>query len=89
MQASIPASFGVMRQEASKEKTPLLLFYLLNQVQLQKKLANYEKIRKFTLLEKPFSIESGELTPSLKIKRKVIEERYMNLIDDMYQAIDI
>ncbi len=55
---------------------------------LQKKLANYEKIRKFTLLEKPFSIEDGELTPSLKIKRKVIEQRYGNLIDEMYKKID-
>ncbi len=51
----------------------------------QKKLASYEKIRKFTLLDKPFSIESGEMTPSLKLKRNVIEERYSDLIEDMYK----
>ncbi len=53
----------------------------------QKQLANYERVRKFTLLSKPFSIESGEMTPSLKLKRKVIEERYQDLIEDMYQSI--
>lgn len=56
--------------------------------QFQKKLANFERVRKFTLLEKPFSIETGELTPSLKVKRKVIEERYSNLIDEMYEGMD-
>ncbi len=55
--------------------------------QFQKQLASYEKIRKFTLLSKPFSIENGEVTPSLKLKRKVIEERYKDLIEDMYKGI--
>jgi len=55
--------------------------------QFQKKLANFERIRKFTLLEKPFTIEGGEITPSLKLKRKVIEERYSHLIDDMYDKL--
>ena len=50
----------------------------------QKQLANYEKVRKFVLLEKPFSIETGEITPSMKIKRKFVEERYRNLIEEMY-----
>ena len=52
--------------------------------QFQQKLANYERVRKFTILEKPFTIEGGEMTPSLKLKRKVIESRYSNLIDEMY-----
>jgi len=53
-------------------------------LQVQKKLANYERVRKFTLLDKPFSIENGEITPSLKIRRKAVEERYGNLIEEMY-----
>lgn len=53
-------------------------------VKIQKSLANYERVRKFALLEKPFTIESGEMTPSLKVKRKVIEERYKDLIEIMY-----
>ncbi len=56
--------------------------------QFQKKLANYERVRKFVLLDKPFTIESGEITPSLKLKRKYIEERYHDLIDQMYQSLD-
>lgn len=55
--------------------------------EFQKKLASYERVRKFKVLDKPFSIEGGEMTPSLKIKRKVIEERYSNLIDEMYKGL--
>jgi long-chain acyl-CoA synthetase len=54
----------------------------------QKKLANFERVRKFVLLDRPFTIESGEITPSLKIKRKLVEERYSDLIDQMYQSLD-
>ncbi len=53
----------------------------------QKNLASYERIRKFTLLDHPFSIETGEMTPSLKLKRKVIEQRYSDLIEDMYKSL--
>jgi len=54
----------------------------------QKKLANFERVRKFAILDKPFTIETGELTPSLKVKRKVIEERYQGLIEDMYKGLE-
>lgn len=54
---------------------------------IQKDLANFERVRKFTLLEKQFTIEDGELTPTQKVKRKVIEERYAHLIEEMYQGI--
>ncbi len=53
----------------------------------QKKLANFERIRKFTILNEPFTVESGEMTPTLKLKRKVIEQRYKNLIDEMYEKL--
>lgn len=54
---------------------------------VQKNLATYEKIRKFSLLQTPFTIESGELTPTLKVKRKYVEEKYKHLIDNMYHKI--
>jgi long-chain acyl-CoA synthetase len=57
----------------------------LNEV--QKDLAPHEKVRKFTLLEQPFTIERGELTPTLKIKRKVVEEKFSNLIEKMYLKV--
>ncbi len=43
-----------------------------------------EKVRKFTLLSEDFSIETGELTPSMKVKRKVVDEKYKAVIDAMY-----
>jgi long-chain acyl-CoA synthetase len=58
----------------------------LDMSQFQKKLANYERVRKFTLLDHNFSIESGEITPSFKVKRKFVEERYGPLIEEMYEG---
>ncbi|MGL4370539.1 MAG: AMP-dependent synthetase/ligase [Spirochaetota bacterium] len=51
---------------------------------LMKNFARVEQIRKFTLLDEQWSIESGELTGSLKVKRRVIEEKYKAAIDAMY-----
>lgn len=44
----------------------------------------HEQIKKFTLLDKPFELAKDELTPTLKLKRKVIEEHYKDVIDKMY-----
>lgn len=49
-----------------------------------KKLAQYETIKKFRLLAKPFTMEGGEITPTLKLKRKQINEKFRALIDSMY-----
>jgi long-chain acyl-CoA synthetase len=54
---------------------------------LQKNLANFERVRKFVLLEKQFSLEDGEITPTLKIKRNVVEQRYGHLIEEMYRHV--
>jgi len=51
----------------------------------QKDLANYQKVKKFTLLAKPFTIEDGQLTPTLKVKRKVVLDENSDLIEKMYQ----
>jgi long-chain acyl-CoA synthetase len=47
-------------------------------------LASHETIKKFTLLANDFTVENGELTPSLKVKRKVIDEKYKVLIESLY-----
>jgi len=47
--------------------------------------ARYEKVKKFTLLPEEFTIEDGTMTPKLSIKRHVVEKRYENLIDSMYE----
>ena len=46
---------------------------------------NWEKIKKFHLLSYEFTIEAGELTPTLKMKRKIISEKYKKEIDEIYQ----
>lgn len=54
---------------------------------LNGQLAGYESIRKFMILPQDFSIETGELTPSLKIKRTMINQRYHNELDSMYAGM--
>jgi long-chain acyl-CoA synthetase len=52
---------------------------------LQQQLAHYEQIKHFTLLPRAFSLERGELTNTLKIKRRVLNENYKKEIDKMYE----
>ncbi len=50
-----------------------------------KQLAKYETIKKFAILPVDFSIETGELTPTLKVKRKYTSEKYKKILDEFYQ----
>lgn len=52
---------------------------------LQQTLSHYEQIKRFTLLPKPFSMESGELTNTLKLRRQVVNKNYKEFIDKMYE----
>ncbi len=52
---------------------------------LQQQLAHYEQIKRFTLLPHAFSMERGELTNTLKIKRRILNENYKAQIDKMYE----
>jgi long-chain acyl-CoA synthetase len=51
---------------------------------LNAKLNRWETIKKFVILDHDLTIGDGELTPSLKVKRKVVEDRYRNLLDALY-----
>lgn len=55
----------------------------------QKEFASFEKIKRFRLIKKGFSIESGELTSTLKIRRAVIQQNYADLINEMYSDVEI
>jgi long-chain acyl-CoA synthetase len=49
-------------------------------------LARYETIKKFAIIESDFSVESGDLTPSMKIKRKAVENKYRAIIEGFYEG---
>jgi len=53
---------------------------------VNKKLASFEQIKYFRIVPQDFSIESGDLTPTLKVKRKVVTAKYQDLLDSMYTS---
>lgn len=53
---------------------------------LTRELADYEKVKRIGLLADEFSIDGGELTPTLKVKRRVVEEKYGELIESLYSG---
>ena len=55
---------------------------------LQQDLASYEKVKYFILLPEPFSMENGELTNTLKVKRNVVCKRYAAEIDKLYDEAE-
>lgn len=52
---------------------------------MQHEFANYEQIKRFTLLPEAFTIQGGELTNTLKMRRAFIAEKYKNIINKMYE----
>ena len=71
------------RAELSKHPTAVKIVQR-DVADLTSSLADYERIRRVALLPNEFSIDSGEMTPTLKVKRRVIDERYSDLIDALY-----
>ena len=53
--------------------------------EIQKPLASFERVKRFTLLPKEFTMESGELTNTLKIRRRVVTDKYAGIIERMYR----
>jgi len=53
---------------------------------LSLELSNFARVRDFIVKRKPFSVESGELTVTLKQKRKIIEDNYKVWIEKLYQS---
>lgn len=64
---------------------PKIIKHIKNEIDFyQKDLSKFEKIRKFSLLSKPFSVETGELSPKMSIKRHIVERNYADIIERMY-----
>lgn len=59
-------------------------FYERRIAAIQQELAPFERIKKFVLLPSAFEISKGEITPTLKVKRKVILEKYHQIIENLY-----
>ncbi len=72
-------------REALFRAEPVQELYEEELADLNRGLASYETLKKFRLVPEEFTIGAGELTPTLKVKRRVIEEKYAELIDTMYE----
>lgn len=62
----------------------VIKFYREKIDEFQKNLPGFERVKRFTLLPAEFEIQTGEITPTLKVKRSVVLSRYAGLIDEMY-----
>lgn len=70
---------------AALSKDPDMIAYIQKAVDdLNGKLNKWETIKKFEILDRPLTVEDGDLTPSLKVKRKVVEEKYKGMLDALY-----
>ncbi|MCU7615702.1 long-chain fatty acid--CoA ligase [Chryseobacterium sp. PBS4-4] len=66
------------------QKKEIIDFYKDKIKELQHELSDFEKVKKFTLMPSEFEISSGEITPTLKVKRNVVLKKYADLIEKMY-----
>ena len=62
----------------------VLQFFTERIATLQQDLAHYEQIKRFVLLPSPFTMANGELTNTLKVRRRVVYEHYAEVIDHIY-----
>ncbi len=81
---AVQAGIDISDRAALCKNPKVIKFYTDRINTLQQDLAHYEKIKRFTLLPHGFTIESGELTNTLKVRRRVIYDHYAEEIDKMY-----
>ena len=70
--------------EETVKNDKVMDFYKEKIKELQSQLSDFEKVKKFTLMPAEFEISTGEITPTLKIKRNVVLKKYADLIEKMY-----
>ncbi|HVF50390.1 MAG TPA: long-chain fatty acid--CoA ligase [Pyrinomonadaceae bacterium] len=83
LSSALPAAGKLSRLEWSRN-TEAVKLVQREVSQMTAALADYERVRRVALLHEDFSIDGGELTPTLKVKRRVIDEKYGPLIDELY-----
>lgn len=68
-------------------KDPRIVEFVFDRINMATpELASFERIKRIVLLPRDFTIESGELTPTMKVKRNIVEARYQDLIDQVYRS---
>jgi len=87
---SLQEAFGLNEEFFNRNEMfieePKIIEWMAQDIRkLSNELAKFERIKNFKLKRKPFSIDSGEMTPKMSLKRKVIEKKYTEAIDEMYQ----
>lgn len=80
--------FGFETEDGNELLTnPKIIRHIKNEIDfLQKDFSKFERVRKFRLLSEPFTVDGGELSPKMSIKRHVIHRKYSNLIKMMYEG---
>lgn len=78
-----------VKETAQLAQQPRIHEYFKKKVdEITRELAPHEKIKKIALIPQEFTIEGGELTPSLKIRRKFVEDKYRDVIDALYPKFE-
>jgi len=88
---SYAKSLGVeTKDNAELARNPRIVEYFKKKVdEVTRGLAPHEKIKKIALLDQEFSVESGELTPTLKVRRKFVEDKHRAVIDALYPKFEV
>jgi long-chain acyl-CoA synthetase len=79
---------GLPESLSSLGRDPAFLEYLDGQIEqrVNSALARFEKIKRFAIVPYDFSVEGGELTPTMKVRRAVVEQKYADVIESLYLA---
>jgi long-chain acyl-CoA synthetase len=88
---SYAKSLGVeAKDNAELARHPRIVEYFKKKVdEVTRDLSPHEKIKKVALLDQEFSVESGELTPTLKVRRKFVEDKHRAVIDSLYPKFEV
>jgi len=88
---SYARSLGIEAKDNSElTRHPRIIEYFKKKIdEVTRDLASHEKIKKIALLDQEFSVESGELTPTLKVRRKFVEDKHREAIDALYPKFEV
>ncbi|MGZ6124526.1 MAG: AMP-dependent synthetase/ligase, partial [Myxococcales bacterium] len=77
----------IVPENPEKAKDPGFVAHVHREIErVNRQLAQYETIKRFRVLPAQFSIDSGELTPTLKVKRKVVSQKFASEIDELFRS---